>query len=418
MATTTTASGSASTAGSPSSADSGGGPGQVHRPGGTVEPVQARARTAKHAVEQVELAAGQERYEVRDPRAETTYRTSHLGEATSRAAALGATRLVAIDADGRRTPIRQVDGQWQRGEPMAPLPDRPAAAYAQERDDESAPARPAAALSVEPSPQSTTESRTELRAERATLAARLDAALRERYVIRRAPIVMGDVTIGHTEYRYRGDSTRVAFTESTFKLATQSDQPSVARSMVDVAQARGWKGLRISGSEDFRRMVWLEASVRGLKTQGYEPSPAELDLMQREREARQFNRIEAERAQGDRPTVDRTTHSPTTPSRARPDEATTAASTPSAQKASGRGSGGRKAVLAAIEAVLVSRGVTQVRREAVLAAATEQLAVRAQRGEPAPRIKVYDAAAPSRRPTPLRPAPEPARSRERAAPAR
>jgi hypothetical protein len=380
--------------------------------------VQVRTRIAGHAAEQVEVTAGQERYEVRDPTAETTYRTNHLGEAQSRAAALGATRIVAIDAQGRRTPIRQVRGQWQWGEPMPPAPDRPAAAFAQERDDESAPARPAAALSVEPPPQSPTESRTELRAERAALAARLDAALRERYVIRRAPIVMGDVTIGHTEYRYRGDSTRVAFTESTFKLATQSNQPSVARSMVDVAQARGWKGLRISGSEDFRRMVWLEASVRGLKTQGYEPSPAEIDLMQRERDSRQVNRIESERAQGDRPNVDRTTSTPSTSSQARPDEATTPVSPPAAQKASGRGSGGRKAVLAAIEAVLVSRGVAQVRREAVLAAATEQLAARAQRGEPAPRIKVYDAAAPSRRPAPLRPAPEPTRSRERAAPAR
>ncbi|MBK6854646.1 MAG: hypothetical protein IPG93_24500 [Burkholderiales bacterium] len=418
MATTATASGPASTASPPSSIESGGGPGQAHRTGGTVEPVHARTRTADHGVEQVASAVGQERFEVRDPTAETTYRANHLGEAQSRAAALGATRIVAIDAQGRRTPIRQVDGQWQRGEPMPPRPDRPAAAYAQERDDESAPARPAGALAVEPRPQSPTGSRTELQAERAALAARLDAALRERYLIRRAPIVMGDVTIGRTEYRYRGDSTRVAFTESTFKLATQSDQPSVARSMVDVAQARGWKGVRIAGSEDFRRMVWLEASVRGLKTQGYEPSPAEIDLMLREREARQVNRIEPERGQPDRPNVDRTTPSPTTPGRVRPDEATTSASTPAAQKASGRGSGGRKAVLAAIEAVLVSRGVAQVRREAVLAAATEQLAARAQRGEPAPRIKVYDAAAPSRRPTPVHPAPEHARSRERAAPAR
>ena len=43
-------------------------------------------------------------------------------------------------------------------------------------------------------------------AERAALVARLEAALMERYVIKRAPVTVGDVTIGRTEYRFRGDT--------------------------------------------------------------------------------------------------------------------------------------------------------------------------------------------------------------------
>ena len=111
--------------------------------------------------------------------------------------------------------------------------------------------------------------------------------------------------------------------------------------MVDVAEARNWKSPRVSGHEDFRRMVWLEASVRGVKTIGYEPVPADLELLRREREARQVNRIEP-----DAPA------SPTT-----------------AGKASARGSSGRKTVLAAIEAVLVAQRVPEKRREAIMAAA-------------------------------------------------
>jgi hypothetical protein len=132
-------------------------------------------------------------------------------------------------------------------------------------------------------------------AERVALVARLEAALQERYIIKRAPVTVGDMTIGPTEYRVRGDTSRVAFTEWTFRLATDTNSPSVARSMVDVAEARNWKALRVSGNEDFRRMVWLEASVRGVKTLGYEPSPDDLELLKRQRDARLVNRIEPDR---------------------------------------------------------------------------------------------------------------------------
>jgi hypothetical protein len=77
------------------------------------------------------------------------------------------------------------------------------------------------------------------------------------------------MTLGQTEYRYRGDAARIAFRESTFRLVTDNNNPSVAWSMVDVAEARNWQGPRVSGNEDFKRLVWLEASLRGVKTIGY-----------------------------------------------------------------------------------------------------------------------------------------------------
>jgi hypothetical protein len=47
--------------------------------------------------------------------------------------------------------------------------------------------------------------------------------------------------------------------------------------MVDVAEARNWQALRVSGHEDFKRMVWLEASIRGVRALGYEPQTADID---------------------------------------------------------------------------------------------------------------------------------------------
>jgi hypothetical protein len=165
--------------------------------------------------------------------------------------------------------------------------------------------------------------------------------------------------------------------------------------MVDVAEARNWRALRVSGNEDFKRMVWLEASVRGVKAVGYEPNPADLEVLRKEREARLVNRIEPDRlGQGD-----------------------SASAAPAASdKPSARGGGGRKAVLVAIEAVLIAKGVPEKQRTAVMAAATEKLAQRMRDGQ-VPRVKVYDKAAPSQRPT-VAPTPEVQRTRGRAAPAR
>lgn len=371
-------------------------PARQHAPaqGGTVEPAN-RATVAKARFQTPEPAAG-ERYELRDPFAEVTYRASTLPEMVAKAEQLGSSRFVAVAADGKRTPIEKVDGGWQRGRQRPAAPERPldpAPVRDEVPEATNVVPLPGAAKAPAQADQADAKAvaRIDAQAERAALVARLEAALMDRYIIRRAPVTVGDVTIGRTEYRFRGDTARVAFTESTFRLATDTNSPSVARSMVDVAEARSWKALRVSGNEDFKRLVWLEASVRGVKTLGYEPNPSDLELLKREREARQVNSIEPARETGG-----------------------SAAAAP-AEKASARGGGGRKAVLAAIEAVLVAKNVPEKQRAAVMAAATEKLAQRIRDGQ-TPKVKVYDKAAPSQRPVTM-PTPELQRSRERAAPA-
>ena len=363
--------------------------------GGTVEPAN-RAPVAKERFQTPVDTTG-ERYELYDPFAEVTYRSRNLQDMTAKAEQLGSSRFVAVAEDGKRTMLQKVGNEWQRG-PQRPAPSERPLDAAPERGEVPKAAQVVAMPGVGKQVASLESgdakalARIDAQAERAALVARLEAELMERYVIKRAPVTVGDVTIGRTEYRFRGDTSRVAFTESTFRLATDTNSPSVARSMVDVAEARNWKALRVSGNEDFKRMVWLEASVRGVRTLGYEPNPGDLEVLKREREARLVNRIEPARDAG--------TGAPAAP----------------AEKASARGGGGRKAVLAAIEAVLVARRVPEKQREAVMAAATEKLAQRLRDGQ-APKVKVYDKAAPSQRPVVV-PVPEVQRTRERAAPVR
>jgi Large polyvalent protein-associated domain 7 len=359
------------------------------RPGGTIFPdnlgdialASIRRRAASQAV----------RYELRDPFAEVTYRTESLSDILAKADKVGSDRFTEIDQAGLRTTVRKVDGQWQRG------PQRPALALhvseAPNQRDEvpdrlSDDGQPDARL---PPQAEKAERRDAARdaatAERAELERRVSAELSERYVIKHGPTWWGGAN--QTEYRFRGNLERVAFTEARYRLATDTNNPSVARSMVDVAQARGWQGLRISGHDDFRRMAWLEATLRGIRAVGYEPVPGDIELLHRERDARRINRIEP--------------------------GAAPSASTP-ATKTSARGSGTRKTVLAAIDAVLVAQRVPEQRREAIMAAAKENLNRRLAAGE-VHKVKVYDRSAPSQRAA-VQPTLEPQRSRERAQPGR
>ncbi len=353
--------------------------------GGAVEP----ANRAPVAIRQFQTPnePPAERYELRDPFADVTYRSDHWPDMVAKADQLGANRFVVLDQQGQRSMAHKVDGQWQREVPrMAereqPVPPSHAQASAIGQQTVQTPSAP--------DPQAVP--RIDARAERAALVARLEASLVDRYVIKRSPVTVGDLSLGLTEYRFRGDTSRVAFTESTFRLATETNSPSVARSMVDVAEARNWQTLRVTGSEDFRRLVWLEAAARGVKTLGYEPNPADLERLKVERELRQINRIEPAR------------------------DAPLNKDAPPSDKPAGRGSGGRKAVLAAIEAILLAKKVPEKQRMAIMNAASEELAQRIRDGHSL-KVKVYDKNAPSQRPAVITPR-EPQRSRDRAAPAR
>lgn len=373
------------------------------RPGGTVEPVQ-RATVAKSFF-QVSDEPQPKTYELRDPFAEVTYRSADRASIQAKADELGATRIHERDAEGRRIAFNKIDGRWQpdahqREPASAPTPTGDAKDRDRTASEKVAtlttPARPL----PEP-PPSERMRRVEADAARAARIEALESALHERYVIKRPPLTVRTAGLGQTEYRFRGDTNRIAFTESMLKLSTDNNNPSVARSMVDVAETRKWGAIRISGNDEFKRLVWLEASVRGLKTVGYQPQRTDVELLSKEIEARRRNRIEP---------APRDRNAPPETSTSRP------SSSGAPSKQSARGGGGRKAVLAALEAVLVDRKVPLKRREAVMTAAAEQLAQRTAAGQ-VHKIKILDKDAPPQRTATLA-QPKVNRQRERTGPAR
>lgn len=74
----------------------------------------------------------------------------------------------------------------------------------------------------------------------------------------------------------------LAFIDRGTRLKAQTENLEVIRGLVDIAETRGWQGLRVTGTESFRSRVWAEAARRGLTVRGYVPSDVELAKLERE----------------------------------------------------------------------------------------------------------------------------------------
>lgn len=84
----------------------------------------------------------------------------------------------------------------------------------------------------------------------------------------------------------------VAFEDKGNKLETKSSSESIAESMVRIAEARGWDEIKVSGSETFRKQVWLEAASRGMHVKGYSPSEKDKAELAKRGSSVETNKVE------------------------------------------------------------------------------------------------------------------------------
>jgi len=66
-----------------------------------------------------------------------------------------------------------------------------------------------------------------------------------------------------------------AFVDRGAKLTTSSENTEVIRSLVSIAQARGWNRITVTGTERFRKEAWLAAQRVRIAVRGYKPSEVE-----------------------------------------------------------------------------------------------------------------------------------------------
>lgn len=94
-----------------------------------------------------------------------------------------------------------------------------------------------------------------------------------------------------------------AFTDRGARLTTPSENTEVVRSLVAIAESRGWSEVVVRGTERFRREAWVAARTAGLEVRGYKPTDFEQERLARSLAARE-NRQEMTSRRAE-PAVDR-----------------------------------------------------------------------------------------------------------------
>jgi hypothetical protein len=74
-----------------------------------------------------------------------------------------------------------------------------------------------------------------------------------------------------------------AFSDRGSRLITTSENTEVVRSLIVIAEERGWRDITVSGTERFRKEAWAAAAAAGLNVRGY--TSTEFDRAQLARRA-------------------------------------------------------------------------------------------------------------------------------------
>ncbi|MDI1296043.1 MAG: DNA transfer protein, partial [bacterium] len=89
-----------------------------------------------------------------------------------------------------------------------------------------------------------------------------------------------------------------AFRDQGQRLVTATESQEVVKDLVAIAQHRNWDRIHVTGSEEFRRSVWIEASQKGLEVRGYKPNDRDLQELDRLRGETSRNTIAPVAARG------------------------------------------------------------------------------------------------------------------------
>lgn len=90
------------------------------------------------------------------------------------------------------------------------------------------------------------------------------------------------------EYQYDGVSkyyfkettgTQLAFEDRGTEVVTPHHSAEVVGSLAMLVHAKGWKDLHLKGTPEFKREMWLQASLLGLNVTGYTPEPIDVQRL-------------------------------------------------------------------------------------------------------------------------------------------
>lgn len=100
--------------------------------------------------------------------------------------------------------------------------------------------------------------------------------------------------VAGSKFHFKDQPQRIAFKDKGERMVSASNDDRVAHAMATMAEAKGWKTIRVSGHPEFRKEVWMEASLRGLQVRGFEPKEQDLKELEARLDKRSRNSVERE----------------------------------------------------------------------------------------------------------------------------
>lgn len=83
-------------------------------------------------------------------------------------------------------------------------------------------------------------------------------------------------------FYFRDRNGQPAFKDTGNKISTSHNDARVAEATVLLAQSKGWESIKVSGHPDFKREVWFQANLKGMKVDGYKPTEKDLAALESE----------------------------------------------------------------------------------------------------------------------------------------
>lgn len=99
------------------------------------------------------------------------------------------------------------------------------------------------------------------------------------------------------KYVDAGNGVTTIFQDKGKYLATAKEDIQTVHDMVEVAKAKGWDRLKLSGTPEFKRLMYIEAESQGIKTRGYQPAAEDLVMVNKRQEERSLNQVQVDPAQ-------------------------------------------------------------------------------------------------------------------------
>ncbi len=100
--------------------------------------------------------------------------------------------------------------------------------------------------------------------------------------------------VAGSKFYFKDQPQRIAFKDKDDRMVSASNDDRVAHAMATMAEAKGWKTIRVSGHPEFKKEVWMEASLRGLQVRGFEPKEQDLKELEARLDKRSRNSVERE----------------------------------------------------------------------------------------------------------------------------